>query len=74
MVRKRDVSFGPRSQNGVSAWDTFQTLAETTKKLGINFYRYLHDRLCQAHQIENLAKVIKERAQQLQLGASWAIP
>jgi hypothetical protein len=73
-VRKRDVSFGPRSQAGVSAWDTFQTLAETTKKLGINFYRYLHDRLCQTHQIENLAKVIRERAQQLQLGASWARP
>jgi hypothetical protein len=29
-VRKRDVSFGPRTQDGVRAWDTFMTLAATT--------------------------------------------
>ena len=28
--RKRDVRFGPRTQDGVRAWDTFMTLAETT--------------------------------------------
>jgi hypothetical protein len=33
-VRKRDVSFGPRTQAGVRAWDTFASLAATTKKLG----------------------------------------
>jgi hypothetical protein len=26
-VRKRDVSFGPRTADGAKAWDTFQTLA-----------------------------------------------
>ncbi len=36
-VRKRDVSFGPRSEAGKEAWDTFMTLAETTKKLGVSF-------------------------------------
>jgi hypothetical protein len=25
-VRKRDVSFGPRTEAGRQAWDTFQTL------------------------------------------------
>jgi len=44
-VRKRDVSFGPRTPEGVCAWDTFATLAETAKKLGVSFYRYLHDRI-----------------------------
>lgn len=33
-VRKRDISFGPRTNDGRIAWDTFMTLAETAKKLG----------------------------------------
>jgi len=28
-VRKRDVSFGPRTSLGVQAWDSFMTLADT---------------------------------------------
>ena len=32
-VRKRDVSFGTRSKDGIKAWDTFMTLAATAKKL-----------------------------------------
>jgi hypothetical protein len=71
-VRKRDVSFGPRSPAGTAAWDTFQTLAATTKKLGINFFSYLHDRLCQTNLIEPLADIITARAKELNLGASWA--
>jgi hypothetical protein len=38
-VRKRDVSFGPRSEAGKRAWDTFMTLAETARKLGDSFLR-----------------------------------
>lgn len=34
-VRKRDVSFGPRTVDGRKAWDTFMSLAATTKKLGV---------------------------------------
>ena len=30
-VRKRDVSFGPRTEDGKQAWDIFMTLAATTK-------------------------------------------
>ena len=30
-VRKRDVRFGPRTQTGVRAWDTFATLAAPPK-------------------------------------------
>ena len=36
-VRKRDVSFGPRTRDGAKAWDTFMTLAETATKLGVSF-------------------------------------
>jgi len=70
-VRKRDVSFGPRTEQGKRAWDTFATLSATTKKLGVSFYRYVYDRISQANQIPNLADLIAERAQRMNLAASW---
>jgi len=60
-VRKRDISFGPRTQDGVKAWDTFMTLSETAKKLGVNFYRYLHDRVSGARHFPSLASLIPPR-------------
>jgi hypothetical protein len=73
-VRKRDVSFGPRTEEGKQAWDTFMTLADTAKKLGVSFYHYVYDRISQANQIPKLADSIAERAKQLELGASWDTP
>jgi len=73
-VRKRDVSFGPRTEDGKQAWDTFMTLADTTKKLGVSFYHYIFDRVSQANRIPKLADLITERAKQLGLGASWDTP
>jgi hypothetical protein len=61
-VRKRDVSFGPRSPAGSAAWDTFMTLAATTRKLGLDFATYLRDRFTQAGQIPPLADLITARA------------
>jgi regulator of replication initiation timing len=70
-VRKRDVSFGPRTEEGKRAWDTFATLAATTKKLGVSFYEYLYDRTSAANRIPNLADLITQRAQHMNLAASW---
>jgi len=70
-VRKRDVSFGPRSEAGRQAWDTFQSLAATTAQLGISFYEYLRDRLTGAGEIPPLAEVIADRTRPLNLGWSW---
>jgi Transposase IS66 family len=70
-VRKRDVSFGPRTHEGAKAWDTFMTLAETATKLGVSFYHYIHDRVSGIYQIPALADLIEERAKTLNLGASW---
>ena len=64
-VRKRDVSFGPRSPAGAAAWDTFMTLAATTRKLGLDFAAYLTDRFTRAGQIPPLADLISARAAQL---------
>jgi hypothetical protein len=70
-VRKRDVSFGPRTREGAKAWDTFMTLAETATKLGVSFYHYIHDRVSGAYQMPSLADTIEERAKGLNFGASW---
>ena len=73
-VRKRVVSYGPRSEKGAKAWDTFQTLLGTAKKLGVNFFHYLSDRISGACQMRSLASIIQQRAKDLQLGASWGSP
>ena len=70
-VRKRDVSFGPRTRDGAKAWDTFMTLAETATKLGVSFYHYIYDRVSGAYQMPSLADLITEQAKGLNLGTSW---
>lgn len=59
-VRKRDISFGPRTPDGVAAWDTFMTLAETAKKLGVNFYAYIQDRVSHTYILPSLADLINQ--------------
>ena len=71
-ARKRDVSFGPRTEDGKKAWDTFLSLAATAKKLGVSFYQYIHDRVTKTYHIPPLADLVTQQAEQRQLGASWA--
>ena len=73
-VRKRDVSFGPRTAEGAKAWDTFMTLAATATKLGVSFYAYIHDRVAKVNQMPGLDTVIAARAIELNLSASWGTP
>ncbi len=73
-VRKRDVSFGPRTQAGVRAWDTFATLAATTRKLGVSFYAYIHDRIAGENSIPPLAELVTKAAKDLNLGWSFSTP
>jgi regulator of replication initiation timing len=61
-VRKRDVSFGPRTADGVAAWDTFMTLVATAKKLGVSFYAYIFDRVAGVNALPTLADIILQRS------------
>jgi hypothetical protein len=70
-VRKRDISFGPRTDDGKNSWDTFMTLAATCKKLGVNFYEYIRDRITKAKSIPPLAELIQKQAEELNLGWSY---
>jgi hypothetical protein len=70
-VRKRVVSYGTRTNEGTKVWDTFMSLSVTAKKLGINFYNYLYDRISGTFEMPNLADLIAQRAKDLRLDASW---
>jgi len=65
------VSFGPRNAAGAQAWDTFGTLAATTRKLGLSFFADIQDRVGATNQIPRLDQIIQARAQNLNLGMSW---
>ena len=47
------------------------SLVATTKKLGISFFHYIHDRIKGEGQIPPLAEIIKQLAEEGDLGASW---
>ena len=70
-VRKRDVSFGPRTATGAKAWDTFGTLAATARKLGVSFFAYIQDRIDATNHVPRLDQIIHARAPDLNLAMSW---
>jgi hypothetical protein len=70
-VRKRDVSLQARTCEGIGAWDTFETLVATAKKLGVHLFSYVSDRITGTFALPSLASLIGERATSMALGHSW---
>ena len=64
-VRKRDVSFGPRSEKGAKGWDTIMTVVETAHKLGVSVSAYIFDRVSGTMALPSLASLITKRASEL---------
>ena len=48
--------------------------AQTAKKLGVNAFQYICDRISGARQMPALADLIQQRAKTLNLSSSWAGP
>ena len=82
-VRKRDVSFGPRTEDGKQDWDTFMSLAATTtlaprcgysagEKLKISFYEYVRDRIVKKNGIPPLSELIEKAAHKFTLGQPYS--
>ncbi|MEN0051623.1 MAG: hypothetical protein AAF806_31455, partial [Bacteroidota bacterium] len=60
-VRYRDVSFQTRNARGTQAKDTFFTILQTCKKLGVNAYAYIMDRIRRKNEMPSLQSIILQR-------------
>jgi FtsZ-binding cell division protein ZapB len=58
-VRKRDVSLHTMTDDGTKANDTFLTIVQTAKKLGVRVYDYIYDRVSKTFNRTSLAELIK---------------
>jgi len=61
-VIKRKISIGTRSEGGTKAWETFLSISDTCRKLGISFFAYLKDRVSKENKIPRLSGLILEKA------------
>ena len=61
-VRKRDVSLQTVTDKGTKANDTFMTIVQTAKKLGVSAYVYILDRVSNKFEMLSLAQLIKEKS------------
>ena len=66
-VKKRKISGGTRSTAGRRCRDTFISLKKTGRKLGVNFWNYLQDRVRGLGKIPGLPVLIRERAAEKQV-------
>jgi len=57
-VRKRDVSLHTMTEDGTKANDTFLTIVQTAKKLGVGAYEYIYDRVSKRFCLPSLAELI----------------
>lgn len=57
-ARKRDISFQTKTALGTLAKDTMMTVVQTARKLKVNLYGYLYDRISGTMSMPSLAQVI----------------
>jgi hypothetical protein len=62
-ARFRDVSFQTKSKAGTRAKDTFMSIVQTAKKLGVSAYAYIYDRVSGTYALPSLAQLIQEKSQ-----------
>ena len=61
-ARMRDINLHTISENGTKAKDTFTTIVQTSKKLGVNIYHYIYDRISKKFAMTSLANLINEKS------------
>jgi hypothetical protein len=72
-VKKRKISGSTRSESGRGARDTFASLKKTCRRLGVNFWAYLLDRLRDHGWIPPLAELIRRKGQEMRPGKGSAM-
>jgi regulator of replication initiation timing len=61
MVQRRKISYATQTSEGTKAWDIFMSLVATTRKLGISFFEYIHDRISLCCKIPELDTIIRSK-------------
>ena len=61
-ARKRDISFQTKNEKGTQAKDTMMTVVETAKKLSVNVFEYIHDRISKKYEMPSLASIISSQS------------
>ncbi|MBL0699914.1 MAG: hypothetical protein JJV92_03405 [Desulfosarcina sp.] len=60
--RRQDVSLQTKSDEGTKAKDSFLTITQTAKKLGVNAYKYICDRISKKFSMPSLADLILQKS------------
>jgi hypothetical protein len=61
-ARYRDISLHTQNLKGTQSKDTFMTITETAKKLCVNTFNYIYDRICGICEMPSLAELIALKA------------
>jgi len=61
-ARIRDINLQTISESGTKAKDTFATIVLTARKLGVNIYQYIYDRVTKKFEMPSLANLITMNA------------
>lgn len=72
IVQRRNISYATQTCEGTKAMDIFMSLVATTRKLGISFFEYMHDRISHLGNIPALGMIIREQSSVCSLGESWS--
>ena len=60
-ARKRDINLQTKNIKGTEAKDTFATIVQTARKLGVNIHDYLYDRITKKFKMPSLANIIADK-------------
>lgn len=61
-ARIRDINLQTICENGTKSKDTFATIVQTAKKMGVNIYQYIYDRVSKKYEMPSLAEMIMAAA------------
>ena len=61
-ARRRDVSLHCAKEEGACGMDTYTSIVQTAKKLAVNGYEYLRDRISGLRKMPSLASLIRQRS------------
>ena len=64
-ARMRDINLHTISENGTKTKDTFATIVQTAKKLGVNIFNYIYDRVAEKFEMTALSALIIEKSTEL---------